>query len=72
MVFSQTPEEHVPRLKVVFNKLRAAGLKIKPSKCDLFKKEIKYLGHVVMKGSLLTLTKSNLSQNGLNHYCDRG
>ena len=63
--FSWTPEEHVHRLKAVFNKLRAAGLKLKPSKCDLFRKEIKYLENVVSnEGSLLTLTKSNLSQNG--------
>ena len=47
IVFSQTPEKNVHRLKAVFNKLRAAGLNLKPSKCDLFKKEIKYLGHVV-------------------------
>ena len=49
IVFSQTPEEHVHRLKVVFNILREASLKLKPSKCDLFIKEIKYLGHVVSK-----------------------
>ena len=35
IVFSQTPEEHLHRLQAVFNKLRAAGLKLKPSKCDL-------------------------------------
>ena len=34
IVFSQTPEEHLVRLKAVFNKLKAAGLKLKPSKCD--------------------------------------
>ena len=37
IVFTQTPEEHVQRLKAVFNKLKAASLKLKPSKCDLFK-----------------------------------
>ena len=47
IVFSQTPEEHIHRLKAVFNKLRAAHLKLKPSKCGLgLKQEIKYLGHV--------------------------
>ena len=54
IVFSQTPEEHVHRLKAVFNKLRTAGLKLKPSKCDLFKKEIKYLGHVVSNEGVST------------------
>ena len=67
IVFSRTPGEHVHRLRAVFYKLKAASLKLKPSKCDLFKKEIKYLGHVVSeKGSQLTLTKLNLSQNGHN------
>ena len=47
IVFSQTPEEHLVRLQAVFDKLKAAGLKLKPSKCELFKKQINYLGHVV-------------------------
>ena len=47
IVFSQTPEEHLVMLQAVFDKLKAAGLKLKPSKCDLFKKQTNYLGHVV-------------------------
>ena len=31
----------------MFEKLRDAGLKLSPSKCHFFKKEIKYLGHVI-------------------------
>ena len=49
IVFSRTPEEHLHRLKAVFSNLRAAGLKLKPTKCDLFKQQINYLGHVVSK-----------------------
>ena len=48
------PEEHLHRLKVVFNKLKATGLKQKPSKCDLFKQQINYLGHVVSKEGVST------------------
>ena len=40
IVFSQTPEEHLFRLSAVFDKLRAAGLKLKPYKYDLFKVQI--------------------------------
>ena len=47
IVFSQTPEEHLVRLQAVFDKLKAADLKLKPSKCELFRKQINYLGHVV-------------------------
>ena len=42
IVFSRTPEEHVHMLKAVISKLRAAGLKLKPTKCDLFKQQINY------------------------------
>ena len=65
IVFSQTPEEHVHKLKMVFNKFRAAGLKLKPSKCDLLKRKSNTWGMLLAKkGSLLTPTKSNLSQSG--------
>ena len=37
IVFSKTPEEHIERLKGVFEKLATAGLKLKPSKCEFFK-----------------------------------
>ena len=47
IAFSQTPEEHLVRFKVVFSKLKAAGLKLKASKCELFRKQISYLEHVV-------------------------
>ena len=33
-------------MKAVFTKLKAACLKVKPSKCELLRKEINYLGHV--------------------------
>ena len=54
IVFSRTPDEHLHRLKVIFNKLKAAGLKLKPSKCDLFKQQINYPGHVINKEGVST------------------
>ena len=48
-VFSKTPEEHLDRLRAVFEQLRKAELKLKPSKCKFFKQELTYLGHVVSK-----------------------
>ena len=44
IVFSRTPEEHVHRLRAVFNKLKAASLKLKPSKDVFFKKRNQILG----------------------------
>ena len=47
IVFSQTPEEYLVRLQAVFDKLKTARGKLRPSKCELIKKQINYLGHVV-------------------------
>ena len=52
IIFSQTPEEHIKRLRGVFAKLASAGLKLKPSKCEFFKKRITYLGHVVSENGI--------------------
>ena len=54
IVFSWTPEDHLVRLQAVFNKLKAAGLKLKPSKCELFRTQINYLGHVVGHNGVAT------------------
>ena len=47
IVFADTPEEHVKRLRGVFEKLAEVGLKLKPSKCEFFKSHVNYLGHVI-------------------------
>ena len=54
IVSSQTPEEQLVRLQAVFNKLKTAGLKLKFSKCELFRKQINYLGHVVGHNGVAT------------------
>ena len=57
IIFSDTKEEHLKRLEAVFQKLSAAGLKLKPSKCFFFREEIKYLGHVVSGKGVATNPK---------------
>ena len=54
IVFSKTREEHIERLRGVFEKLSAAGLRLKPSKCDFFKSRVTYLGHIVSKNGIET------------------
>ena len=54
IVFSKMPEEHIERLRGVFEKLSAAGLQLKPSKCEFFKSQIVYLGHIVSKDTIET------------------
>ena len=57
IIFSDTKEEHLKRLEAVFQKLAAAGLKLKPSKCFLFREEIEYLGHVISGKGISTNPK---------------
>ena len=59
IVFSKTPEEHLWRMCVVFDCLQEHSLKLKLSKCDMFKSEIKYLAHHVSKKGVLP-SKRNL------------
>ena len=54
IVFSKIPEEHIERLMGVFEKLAAAGLRLKPSKCEFFKSQVAYLGHIVSKDGIET------------------
>ena len=54
IIFSQDAASHIERLEAVFEKLAKAGLKLKPSKCEFFKKRIKYLGHIVSEEGVST------------------
>ena len=47
IIFSKNESQHLEHLETVFSHLREAGLKMKRSKCDFFKKEIHYLGHLI-------------------------
>ena len=47
VIYSSTFEEHLQHLEDVFRRIRAAGLKLKRSKCEFILQEIKFLGHVV-------------------------
>jgi len=40
VIFSDI-DTHVSRFREVFDRLRAAGMKLKPSKCALLQKEVK-------------------------------
>ena len=59
IVFSDTPEEHLRRMRVVFDRLCEHSLKLKPSKCEVFKSEINYLAHHVSQKGVLP-SKKNL------------
>ena len=47
IIFSNTAKEHLKHIQIVFDRLKAAQLKLKKSKCSFFKKELYYLGHLL-------------------------
>lgn len=54
VIYSKTYEEHLVRLEAVFKRLRENGLKLKPSKCKLYQRSIRYLGHIISQDGVLT------------------
>ena len=49
LIATPTLEDHIERLDEVFTCMKQAGLKSKPSKCEILRDSIKYLGHLVDK-----------------------
>ena len=57
LIFSKSCEEHLQHLNAVFQKFKAAGLKVKLSKCQFFKTQLHYLGHKISADGLEPLPK---------------
>ena len=57
IIFSRNEHEHLKHIQIIFQKLIDAGLKLKESKCDFFKKEIHYLGHLISSEGIHPLLK---------------
>lgn len=47
LAYSESEEEHIKHLEIIFQILRAANLKLKPKKCSFFQTEVQFLGHIV-------------------------
>jgi hypothetical protein len=47
LIFSKSAEEHLKHLKLVLNKLRQHGLYANAKKCEFFKRELEFLGHII-------------------------
>ena len=47
LVFSKNLEEQTERLRTIFQRIRDAGLKLSPEKCEFFQKEVSYLGYTI-------------------------
>ncbi len=58
-MFSATVKENLKRLKLVLERFRQFGLKIKPSKCRFLQESCTYLGHIV-SGSGISADSSKI------------
>ncbi|GFT32943.1 retrovirus-related Pol polyprotein from transposon 412 [Trichonephila clavipes] len=47
IIGGRTFEEHLQNIRKVLSKLSDANLKLNPSKCEFFQKEVNYLGHII-------------------------
>ena len=47
IAFSKTFDDHVSDLRTVLQRLKQSGVKLKTSKCQLFKKEVCFFGRIV-------------------------
>jgi hypothetical protein len=52
LLFSDTTEDHVRRMMLVFEKVRYANFKLNVTKCMFAVPEVAYLGHVVNKNGV--------------------
>ena len=57
IIFSGTFEEQLVRLEKTFQCFRSCGFKLKANKCNLFKKKVQYLGHVISEDGVETVAK---------------
>lgn len=54
VVHSATTEQMLERLVAIMERLRVAGLKLKPEKCSLFQKSVSFLGHRISEEGIGT------------------
>ena len=55
IIFSRNEAEHLEHLKIIFQRLKEARLKLKQSKCNFIKKHIQYLGHLISPEGIQSL-----------------
>ncbi|KAL6491028.1 hypothetical protein MHYP_G00013730 [Metynnis hypsauchen] len=47
LCYSKTFSDHVTNLKQILGRLRAGGIKLRPTKCELFRRQVRYVGRLV-------------------------
>src|SRR6266498_3289569 len=54
IISSKTWKGHLKHVRLVFEVLRGAGLRVKVKKCEFVKKELKFLGHIISREGIRT------------------
>jgi hypothetical protein len=49
VVYARSLAEHDIKLRDVFSRLRKYNLKLQPDKCEFLRKEVNYLGHLIIE-----------------------
>jgi len=52
IIFSSTVSQHLERLQQVLDRLGRAGLRLKPSKCEIMRRSVEFLGHTVSRDGI--------------------
>ena len=52
LIFSPDIKTHLEYIKILFDRLRKANLKLKESKCNFLKKHVQYLGYLISGGGI--------------------
>ncbi|GFO20023.1 retrovirus-related pol polyprotein from transposon 17.6 [Plakobranchus ocellatus] len=57
-VLGRSYDDHIDNLRKVFERFRIYGLRLKPRKCSLFRREVEFLGRLVSKNGIQILPES--------------
>lgn len=69
VVYSDTWEAHVQRLKAVFDRLLEANLTVNLAKCEFAKATVTYLGKVAGQGEVSPVHAKVEASDEWDHHC---
>ena len=52
VIYAKTLEEHEKLFNEVMNRLRKTSWKLEPKKCEILRREVTYLGHIINANGL--------------------
>ena len=58
LIFSKTYEEHLHHIELVLKAIEQENIKLKISKCSFAQQKVKYLGHMISKNKVHTLSSN--------------